>query len=86
MTREELLQGMEQALETGGTQAAEAFVVKHFADLPDDVKGAALLGFYAETMGKQASGGDPIVEAQQEGIEALEALEALRQEASEASA
>ncbi len=81
-----MLQGLEQALETGGEQAADAFVAAHFADLPDDVKGATLLRFYADALAKEAGGGDPVAQAQQEGIEALEALEALRQESSESSA
>ena len=76
------MQELERVLETEGEQAAEAFLAKRFADLPDDMKGAALLSFYADAVAKEASGGDPVVEAQQEGVEALEALEALRQETS----
>lgn len=83
MTREELLQEMERVLKAEGEQAAEEFVVKHFAELPDDVKGTALLWFYTDAVSKETSGGDPLVQAQEEGIEALEALEALQEEIKE---
>lgn len=86
MTREELLQEMERVLETEGEQAAEAFVVRHFADLPDDVKGTALLWFYTDAINKQAGEEDPVIAVQEEGMEALKELDILQKEVSEATA
>lgn len=85
MTREELLQEMERILETDGEKAAEAFVVQHFTDLPDDVKGTALLWFYTDAIGKRVADEDPVIAVQEEGMKALEELDALQKELSEAT-
>jgi hypothetical protein len=81
MTKDELLKEMEHVLETQGEQALEKFTLEHFTELPEDVQGKVLLGYYSQAIEKEA-GEAAIAELQKEGLEALEELEAIKAEAS----
>ena len=70
MTKEELLAEMERVLETGGEKALEAFVLEHFSELPKDIQGKALLGFYTEALEGEAE----IAQIQKQGIGAMEQI------------
>ena len=81
MTKDELLKEMERILETEGEQALEKFTLEHFAELPEDVQGKVLMGYYREELDKQ-EGEAVIAKLQEEGLGALEELETIKAEAS----
>jgi len=81
MTQEQLLTEMEGLLEAGDTKALETYVLEHFTELPEDVQGKVLLGFYSEALENEA-GTAQIAGIQREGLQALEDLESMKKEAS----
>ena len=72
---------MEQLLEAGDMKALEAYTLEHFTELPEDVQGKVLMGFYRETLEKQA-GEAQIMQLQKQGIDAIEKIEAMKKAAS----
>ena len=77
MTKEELREAIGRFLETGDEKVIEAFVLEHFAELPEDVQKELLFTFYADALEKEAGKG-AISALQIEGLEAMDTLEAIK--------
>ncbi len=82
MNREELLAQMEKLAAAGDEKAYEAFIIEHFKELPEEVQGKVLFGFFSETVDRQAN--EKATELLQlEGLKALEELERIKAEATQ---
>jgi hypothetical protein len=82
-TTEELQAEMERLLKAGDAKALEAYTLKHFTELPEEVQGKVLMGFFTEALETQA-GEAQIAQLQRQGLDAIEKIEALKREASSA--
>jgi hypothetical protein len=74
MTRDELLQEMERLVAAGDQKAYDEFVIGHFTEFPEETQGKILVGFYSDTLDRQA-GDAAIAQIRQQGVEALEKIE-----------
>lgn len=77
MTREQLLVELDKLAAAGDEKAVEQFLIDHYQELPDDVKGTLLLSVYTDALQKEADEAR-IVEVQEKGLAALDALAAMK--------
>ncbi len=78
MTHEQLLAEIDKLADAGDEKALERFMIDHYEELPEEVQGKLLLGFYTESLQKEADEAR-VVELQKKGVEVLDALVAMKE-------
>ena len=79
LTREELRTEVERLIDAGDEAALEKFALDHFAELPEDIQGKALLGFISEALEKNAADAD-VLDMKEKTIEAMDQIAAMKAE------
>ncbi len=82
MTQQQLMAEIDKLVDAGDEKAVERFMIDHYQELPEEVQGKLLLGFYAESLQKEADEAR-IMELQEQGVELLDALAAMKEPGSE---
>ena len=83
MDEKQLFAEIDKLVDTGDQKALEKFLIDHYEDLPENMKGELLLSFYEESLQKEADEAR-VASMQQKGIAALEALSSMKEPKKEA--
>lgn len=74
LTPDQLNTQIDRLVEDGDESALEAFLIEHFADLPEEAQGKMLLSYFADAV-ERRSADTKITELQEKALKALEVLQ-----------
>lgn len=73
MTTEHIRAEIDRLVEAGDEAALEAFVLEHFAELPEETQGTMLLSYFKDAVERKAADAK-ISELQEKALDAMEIL------------